>query len=265
MRQSKRFIALFLVVISLVVLLPFSAYASFSYKTLNYGRWYDLNKSSSNVTIYRLKVSEDSLITIEWKGFQTGEIYGAIYRDKECFDEMECFLDDYSGKTGIVRFVLYSGTYYIGMMEKGSGKNTTKVKVTKQSVRSINKGKNNISQKRAILLKQKKVIELAFTKNDNKPRWYKIKPTSSRVSFYISDSFPFRIYDENLNEVEGSYGGYSGFSSFDSSDVNKGYSRFTPGFRFKQKTYYLVIDPRDNDISETGMYVKFYWKTNRLF
>lgn len=258
MKQGKRLIAIILVLVTVLAVLPASAFASNKYKTLKFNKWYNLNRSQSNMIIYKLKVSEDSLITIEWKGNNyNNPIYGIIYKDRNCNIEIDSFLDNYSKSKGSSKIVLYSGTYYIAMFEDSYSWKTTQIRATKQSIKSIINEKNT-TYKKAVTLKPNKIIELFFTKNNNKQRWYKIKLTKTqKISLYTySSGLSYHIFDNSLKDITPNGGSVTVYPG-------REFLKLIPHIKLAKGTYYLMFDTDEDDIEEMkdrGIYYKLYWQ-----
>ena len=171
MNRTRKLVALMLAVLLLLATLPAAGLAdSFKVETLKLNQWYSLRDYSSNMTIYKLKVTGDTIVSFNWKGIKKdswSDMY--IYRDKSCNDEI-AYRSISNAASGSDAFVLYSGTYYIQMYD---GKESGKVKFSTKKPVTINKP--NYCMGKAITVKAGKKVEIAQTKRDNYYRWYKIK------------------------------------------------------------------------------------------
>lgn len=250
MKYTHRIIALILVIIMLLTILPFSALASYKYELLNLNKWYKLKDYSSDMTVYKMKVSTDTVCTFNWKDYggsnYSFEIY--FYTDKACKNQIANF-SSVDQKSGSKSLVMYPGTYYIEMFDSAENSNT-KVKVTEKTVSSINKP--NYCLTRAITLAKKKKAEFAQTKKEYYPRWYKIKLSKSQAIsiFGYGDGWEYggesnyELYDDNYNEIR--------------CEMNDGVIT-TYGVQ-KKGTYYLVLSSYLSDLLHTGKCFKIYWK-----
>ena len=242
MNRSRKLVALILAVLLLVATLPAAGLAdSFKVQALKLNQWYSLRPYSDNMTIYKLKVTGDTVVSFNWKDINTeGWSSFSIYRDKTCNDQLT-YHGIYEAASGSGAFVLYSGTYYIQMFdseERGKVKFSTKKAVT------VNKP--NYCMSRAITVKAGKNVEIAQTKSDNYYRWYRIKlPQTQSITFNGLEQYDFTLYDRNLNEI---------------SCSDHGDACVTQGLQPKG-TYYLEIDRAYlSDLAQKGEYTAFSWK-----
>jgi len=246
MKRTQRFFAMMLVVITLLALLPASAIAEYKVQSLKFNTWYKLKDSSSDMSVYKFKVSSDTSIIMTWKNYQSdGNFgYGGIYRDSSCDDLVSMdtvFLGVSRPSSGYNGIALYPGTYYLKMYD---GAEKAQVKITKNSVKSINKPNYSIS--RAIALKKGKKVEFAQTKKDYYTRWYKIKLTKPQsISIYGYSSY-FELYDSNFNEIR----------------TNRDYDGMvitTDGVQ-STGTYYLALHDYLSGLQKIGKTYQIYWK-----
>lgn len=243
MRQSKRIFALLLVFITVLTLLPITASASYRYEALKFNSWYRLKDLSNTTTVYKLKVTTDTVIVVNWKNYNSDDHfgYGAFCTDKECdYSVGEIFLGFDCPRSGNTGMVLYRGTYYLMMYDGG---NTAQVKFTKKDVKSTNK--QNYCLQNAVLLKAGKKAEFAQTKKYNYHRWYKIKLTKSQPITLYGNILWYDIYDSNFNEIRSSWKGDNVIS--------------TEGTQSKG-IYYLALHDYPSSLITSGKYYNFYWK-----
>lgn len=242
MKQIKKLTALMLVFTTLLAFFPTECFAAYKVKTLNLNQWYKLKDSSSNMTIYKVKVPEDSVYIVSWKKHDTDYFaYGTISTDKACNNNVDTFLGVSVPSSGSKGIVLYKGTYYIKMYDS---KEKTQVKITSKTVQSINK--ENYSVSRATILAKNKKMEIAQTKRDHYTRWYRIKLTKSQtISIYGYDSW-YDLYDSNFNPIR----------------CNRDYQKkviTTDGVQSKG-VYYLAVYDYVSSLLKSGAYYKLYWK-----
>jgi len=242
MNRTRKLVALLLAVLLLLATLPAAGLAdSFKVQTLKLNQWYNLRPYSDNMTIYKLKVTGDTIVSFTWKGIMT-ESWSSlhIYRDKSCDDDI-AYCSIYEATTGSDTFVLYSGTYYIQMYDS---KESGKVKFSTKKAVTVHKP--NYCMSKAITVKAGKKVEIAQTKSDNYYRWYRIKLSRTQsITFSGLDQYEFTLYDRNLNEI---------------SCSNRGDVCVTQGMQPKG-TYYLEINRASlYELSETGKYTAFSWK-----
>lgn len=243
MNRTRKLVALMLAVLLLLATLPTAGLAdSYRVETLNLNQWYRLQDSSSSMTIYKLKVTGDTIVNINWKNIKTNNnfAYLSINRDKSC-DNTIASSGIYDTSSGTVGYVLYSGTYYIRMYDR---KESGKVKFSTKKAATINKP--NYCMGKAITVKAGKKVEIAQTKSDNYYRWYRIKlPKAQSITFSGLDEYDFTLYDRNLNKI---------------SCSDRGNVCVTQGLQPKG-TYYLEINRAYlYELSETGKYTAFSWK-----
>lgn len=242
MNRTRKLVALMLAVLLLLATLPTAGLAdSYKVQPLKLNQWYSLRDYSSSTTIYKLKVTGDTVVTFNWKGIKADTwAYMSIYRDKSCDDEIAS-RDISEAASGSGSFVLYSGTYYVQMYDS---KESGKVKFSTKKAVTINKP--NYCMGRAITVKAGKKVEIAQTKSDNYYRWYRIKlPKTQSITFSCLGQYNFTLYDRNLNEI----------SCSDRGDVC-----VTQGMQPKG-TYYLEVDRASlYELAQKGKYTAFSWK-----
>lgn len=211
-------------------------------QTLKLNQWYNLQDYLSNMTIYKLKVTGDTIVSINWKNIKTNNnsAYLGINRDKSCNDEIayRYIAEATAGSGG---FVLYSGTYYIKMYD---GKESGQVKFSTKKAVTVNKP--NYCMSKAITVKARKKMEIAQSKSDNYYRWYRIKLSNTQsITFSGLKHYDFTLYDRNLNEI----------SCSDREDVC-----VTQGMQPKG-TYYLEVDRAYlSELAQKGKYIAFSWQ-----
>lgn len=245
MNRTRKLIALMLAVLLLLATLPTAGLAdSYKVETLKLNQWYRFQDYEEHRTIYKLKVSGETVLNYSWKNGHDGSLY--VYRDKACEDEVTyTYIEETTGSSA---FVLYSGTYYIRPYDDSE---RTKIKFSARKVATVNKP--NYCLGKAITVKSGKKVEIAQTRKSNYTRWYRInlpKTKTITLSFTCNgyDSFSdsnFTLYDRNLNslyctERKGAY--------------------VTQGLQPKG-TFYLRIDAfYESYLLETGKYLSFSWK-----
>ena len=246
MRSCKRVVSLLFVFIALFCFIPVSAFATDGTETLKLNTWYDMKGYSSN-QVYKIKISTDTVLIANWKNNTETDNYASInvYADKECQktvgNNLMGLKAKVSGSSGIV---LYSGTYYIKMIDFNVEKKV-KVKFQKKQVKSINKP--NYCLATAISLKAKKKAVFAQTIQNNYQRWYRIKLTKNQV-ISIYGNFKYMnscvLYDSNFNTIRYTEG-------------NDGI--VTDGIQTKG-TYYLVMYDNISGLLKAGRYYSVFWK-----
>lgn len=243
MNRTRKLVALMLAVLLLLATLPAAGLAdSYKVQPLKLNQWYSLRDYSSSMTIYKLKVTGDTIVNINWKNIKTNSNYAylSINRDKSC-DDTIASSGIYDTSSGTLGFVLYSGTYYIRMYD---GKESGKVKFSTKKAATVNKP--NYCMGKAITVKAGKKVEIAQTKRDNYHRWYRIKlPNTQTITFSGLRQYNFTLYDRNLNEI---------------SCSNRGDVCVTEGLQPKG-TYYLEVDRASlYELAQKGKYTAFSWK-----
>ena len=242
MNRTRKLVALMLAVLLLLATLPAAGLAdSYKVQPLKLNQWYSLRDYSNSTTIYRIKVTGDTIVFFNWKGIKTDTLaYIRVNRDKSCNDEIAHY-DISEAASGSGAFILYSGTYYIWMYDN---KESGKIKLGTKKAVTVNKP--NYCMSKAITVKASKNVEIAQTKSDNYYRWYRIKlPKTQSITFSGLNQYDFTLYDRNLNEI---------------SCSNRGDVCVTQGMQPKG-TYYLEISRAYlSDLAQKGEYTAFSWK-----
>lgn len=229
----------------MLIVFPKISYASsYRVESLKYNKWYKLKDSSTDMTIYKFRIKADTVLMFQWKNYTSkgSFAYGSIYYDKECGNEVKrdfyLFLEDESiGNTGIA---LYPGTYYIRMYDEAE---KAQVKVTSKPVKKVNK--TNYCLDKVITLKPNKTVEIAQTKRNHYPRWYKIKLKKSQYIQIMGDIREYYdLYDSNFNEIR----------------CNDSKERVITDGVQPAGTYYLVIYDYISGLMKCGEYYSFYLK-----
>lgn len=251
MKNRQQIIATMLVIITLLVFLPVSAFASYKYEALKFNKWYKVSNELNKLTIYEIQVSSDTVIIIQWKDYDRSECWGngSICKDKKCEKEIVSFLgntENSSGKRGIV---LYPGKYYLKMYLEDGKK--TQVKISKKATSTINK--QNYCLQNAITLAKNKSVEFAQTKKNCYNRWFKIVLTKRQKISIVSNRSIYRcdIYDSKLNDImcEGK------------GDELNDYHIETTNKKLPKGTYYICFTLYNiSDILDYGYYYNLYWK-----
>ena len=242
MKRCRRTLFVMLVAITLISILPVSAFASYKVEPLKYNYWYSLKEDVS--TVYKVKVTADTILTVNWKN-NRGESSVIVYPDKECNESsIYRYLDsDYSKSSGTNGTVLYRGTFYIYMDDYD---NKAKVKFSKKP-NTINKQNYCISK--AITMTKNKKYEYSQSKNINYKRWYKIKLTKSQeISIVGYDrGYDYTLYDSNFNRINCKYSENS--------------RTITTRGKQPKGIYYLALHEEDLDyLMDKGYYYSIYWK-----
>ena len=73
MKQNVKILSILLAITVMLGLFPAVCFASYRVEPLKTNQWYSLKDSSSNMTIYRVKVSVDTALIIEWKRYITDD------------------------------------------------------------------------------------------------------------------------------------------------------------------------------------------------
>ena len=242
MSNTRKFFVLLLATLLLLAALPLAGLAeSYKVQTLELNQWYNLEEYSRDMTIYKLKVTGDTIVCFNWKGIKP-ETWSNIhlYRDKTCNDLIDgCDISETS--SGFGGFVLYSGTYYIQMYDR---KESGKVLYSTKKTAAINKPNYCVSK--AVTVKSGKKVEIAQTKKDNYTRWYRIKLKDTQsITFSGLSQYDFTLYDRNLNKI---------------SCSDRGGVCVTEGLQPKG-TYYLEVDRAYlSYLMQYGKYTVFSWK-----
>lgn len=199
MNRTRKLVALMLAVLLLLATLPTAGLAdSYKVETLKLNQWYRFQDYEEHRTIYKLKVSGETVLNYSWKNGHYADL--DVYRDKACEDRVA--YGDIEETAGSSAFVLYSGTYYIRPYDDSE---RTKIKFSTKKATNINKP--NYCLGKAITVKSGMKVEIAQTKKSNYTRWYRInlpKTKTITLSFTCNDYFSdsdFTLYDRNLNNL----------------------------------------------------------------
>ena len=243
MNQTRKLVALLLTTVLLLAVLPVNGFAAYKVASLKLNQWYNIrDQYSSNMTIYKLKVTGTTVVSYSWKNSRSSGNYGYVYvyGDKACTKYID-FVDIAQANSGSGAFVLYTGTYYFQMYEY---KESAKIKFATRKAATVNKA--NYTRSRAIALKAGKKAEIAQTKADNYVRWYKITlPKKKKITFYGLESYMFSLYNSKLDRV---------------SCTTKGKNSVTDKAQAKG-TYYLMVNSDSlPNLIKKGEYTAFYWK-----
>jgi len=175
MKHMQRTVALVLALVVVMAAFSTCALAADRYRveTLKKGTWYKVPYEDKANTIYKLALSADSIVTVNWKGNKTGNANFDIYTDQKCNNNVRYCIDD-DKLSGSEIYVFTKGTYYIQMYEdqvyEDQGRPTSQVKVTVQ--KAVNQ--SNYCRAKAVSLKRNKTVKIAQTSNYCYDRWYRI-------------------------------------------------------------------------------------------
>lgn len=244
MKHSQKAVLLMLVLISVLAILPVPAFATYKYEALQFDKWYALDAYSDSMTVYKLKITDDTIVYVNWKDYDDSDDnwgYGEFYRDKKCqqpvsLGGMNSFLTEKSGRRG---FALYKGTYYVQMFDRAR---RAKAIFSKKRTNVINKPNYCLSN--ALHVKRRKKIEIAQTKANNYDRWYKIVLTKKQKITISGDFRQYDIinscdlYDSNFNSIRCTY--------TDGTVETDG--------KQPKGTYYLVVKDSIYTLLEQGKY-----------
>jgi len=243
MKQSRKAVLFILTAIFILSLFPAGCLAVYKVQPLKTNQWYSLQDSSGDMPVYKIKVSSDTVLIVEWRKYKTDGnfAYGSICADRACNNEVASFLGISVPGSGTTGCVLYPGTYYIRMYD---GNEKAQVRINKKPAKSVNRQNNCVGK--AIGLSKNKKAEFAQSRNDNYTRWYKIRLTKEQpISIYGYDSW-YELYDSNFNEIRCT------------ADYENGVIT-TDGIQSKG-TYYLALHDYISSLLRAGKYCRIYWK-----
>ena len=240
MKQMQRTVALVLALVVVMAAFSTGAFAADRYRvaTLKKGVWYKVPYKDNAYTIYKLALSADSIVTVNWKGNKYGEAYLYLYTNTKCDDSIASFID-YEAPSGSAAVGLAKGIYYIRMYEY-EDRPTTQVKVTVQ--KAVNQ--NNYCRAKAVSLKPNKTVKIAQTADYCYDRWYRIALNSKKtVTITTNEEMADRIilYDSRMQNI----------------DCTSGSRKVITEDPIKKGTYFIrVMSPRD--YAYVGEYVGTY-------
>lgn len=201
MKQMQRTVALVLALVVVMAVFSTGAFAASRYRvaTLKEGTWYKVRSSDYANTIYKLALSTDSIVTVNWKGNKSGEACSYLYTNTKCDYSIADFID-YGAPSGFNTIALAKGTYYIRMYEY-EDRPTTQVKVTVQ--KAVNQ--NNYCRAKAVSLKPNKTVKIAQTADYCYDRWYRITLNSKKtVTITTNEEMAdnIRLYDSRMQKID---------------------------------------------------------------
>jgi len=201
MKQMQRTVALVLALVVVMAAFSTGAFAASRYRvaTLKEGTWYKVRSSDYANTIYKLALSTDSIVTVNWKGNKSGEACSYLYTNTKCDDSIAGFIDD-EAPSGSAAVGLAKGTYYIRMYEY-EDRPTTQVKVNVQ--KAVNQ--SNYCRAKAVNLKPNKTVKIAQTADYCYDRWYRIALNSKKtVTITTNEEMAecITLYDSRMQEID---------------------------------------------------------------
>lgn len=245
MKHMQRTVALVLALVVVMAVFSTGAFAADSYRveTLKKGVWYKLPYVENTDKIFKLALSADSIITVNWKGNKSGQAIVFFYPNTKCDNEIKyCIFDN--GLTGSEVIALTKGTYYIRMYDHQE-KSTAQVKFTVQ--KAVNQ--NNYCRAKAVSLKPNKTVKIAQTADYCYDRWYRITLNSKKtvtITTNEGEADSIRLYDSKMKKI----------------DCTSGSRKVITEDPIKKGTYFIrVMSPNDYDyVGEcTGTYLTLSW------
>lgn len=249
MKHTCRFLALLLAMLLLLAALPSASLAATKVKALKYNTWYSTqDPAADNRKVYRLKLNAATVVYVNWKNANANSDFAEVdfCRDTDCtyvVDGMEMFYPA-SGREG---FLLYPGTYYVGIFDIKKG-----AKVRLSAVKASRLKKSNTSSGRAISLARGKKAEAVFTRSNKGARWYKLKLTHKQViKLYVNSCFlnhagELSLYNSKLKEVALKED-WNNRCSVSKQKLAKG-------------TYYIKLSTDTAFLDACGNYARVCWK-----
>lgn len=255
MKRLIRFCTLLLAAALILGLFtPAFAAQGYKYVALRTGRWSGTLKAPSDtMTIYKLTLSKDSAVTIQWKN-NAGGLGVEVFDKKACLDGLYgIYTYDGQGNqraSGDDYWVLAKGTYYVRMYDY-DGK--AKVKI---SVKAC-KDRANYCLAEAYALRSGVVETIAAPVGKAYSRWYRFKLTKAKaITVYVdknigSTTTPV-VLDSNFcgvwmqvegNRIDNSAGAYGAAIYHSAQELSPG-------------TYYITI----GESAAASQYVTLKWK-----
>lgn len=246
MKQTRKLIALLLVLAALLTALPAGALAANKVKTLKYNTWYSTQEPAPDgMTVYKLKLSAETLVYVSWKGASGYSSFAEVdfCRDKGC-SYVIAGAELYAPASGKTAAVLYPGTYYIAMMDDVRG---SKVRFTALSASKLKP--KNLTSAKATAIKSGRDTEILFDKKNAKARWYKLKLTKKQAVSIYGNLDGVTLYNSKLKK-QALRSGW---------DSKRAVSKLTSKTKLAKGTYYLKITEGES-LSQCGKYRSFFWK-----
>jgi len=199
MKRFQRTLALMLAIMTIMAAMSVPALAeSYKVATLKTGTWYKVPYYSDMKTIYKLKLTADSIVTISWKGNKAEYLRLYFYDNKAC--EYDFYDPDFYEARASQKAAFAKGTYYL-MMYDLQERPTSQIKITVK--KAINKA--NYCRAKAIALKSGETVTIAQTADHCYDRWYKITvPKKKIVTITTSeyDAEDITLYDAKMQTIE---------------------------------------------------------------
>lgn len=211
MKKWSRLIALLLVILTFTVLIPTTMAASIT--TIKSGTAIALkewnSKKDAETFIYKLKLDEDSLVTVKWTKNTAKKAYVAIFKDaaveKVIKGVIWGFGDDAASGSEVYAFS--KGTYYVQMYDGNASDDVAPTaKVTFTVVKAPNDA--NYCLANATTLAASKTVKIGQTTSYNYDRWFKIKLTKKKlISVYTvkGEESSIKICDSKGQWISTSY------------------------------------------------------------
>jgi len=249
MKRIRRCLALLLAMLLLLAALPVSGLAATKVKTLKYNTWYSTQDPAASSRIaYRLKLTAATVVYVNWKNANANSDFAEVdfCKDTDCsyvVDGMEMFYPA-SGREG---FLLYPGTYYVGIFDIVKG-----AKVKFSAVKASRLKKSNTTSGKAISLGSGKKAEAIFTRSGKAARWYKLKLTKKQaVRLYVNSHFfnqggDVTLYSSKLKKIP--------------LEEDWDNDRYLSKQKLAKGTYYIKLSADTSFLDERGYYARVYWK-----
>lgn len=212
MKTTKQFIALTLALLFVVTAFGGTAFAAATSKSLKLGTWYKAFRmgESASATVYKIKFTEDKIVTLKWKGLESGSFLTPTFtktfpnwlsdnlrRNEFDPDEWSYYL---TAASGTKNFIISAGTYYLYVPEDSDSPKEDRMNAAPLSqfcitAKTLGQQPTDYTPSRAITLQADKRTFIRQLPLEAHYCWYKITLPKRQVLTIIRDSYlPISIF-----------------------------------------------------------------------
>lgn len=213
MKRILRLTALLMTVLLLTSLaLPALADTppEFDIKPMPLKQWIDVEKNHWGVSLYKLKLSADSRVTVSWRACTDSNYFFQMFKTAaQAASGSGCYPLTALGPDGKVKgsktVAVAKGTYYIFFLCDLDRAPSGQVKVTTAAITA----RSNYSPRRAYALKRNRLERIAQVPLNTHPSWYKIKlaaPQKITISTNAGSEGRFSIYSADMIAISTTQG-----------------------------------------------------------
>lgn len=259
MRHLKRFTALVLALLLCAALFSATAFAAQKTTPLKLGTWYKpFLSDGGKPTIYKVKFTEDKLVTLKWKGLADGRAVAPTFTTVYPGWLLENPSNEYDPEdwgyyrieaSGTETFVISAGTYFVYAEElidyesdvRRNARRNADAPTAQFSVsaKKLAAPPSNYTPARAKTLKAGTKATLRYTPMKAHPCWFKIKLTKKqKLTVTRSPYLTVSIYYDNLACIYDSNTESEWRSEFKTTP-----EKITSKAKLDKGTYYIRVNP----------------------